>query len=636
VGRSVTLNDRPTEVVGVLPPTFDFASTFTPATRVDLLTPFPISEETDQWGNTLFMIGRLRAGATAASAQADLDRINVALRAADETRWGLDARVIGLRDRIAGEHRRALVVLAAAAAAVLLIGCANLSSLLLARGRRRVKEMTVRAALGAGRRRLLRQLLVEYTVLALCGGLIGTVLALGATRLLVAANAVRIPLLNNVSVDGAALAFTLVITLFAGLLAGIMPALQVSGNREAGALNDTSRGSTESRRSARAREALVTGEVVLACVLLVASGLLLRSFVNVLDVDLGYRADGAVSWEIGTNRQFASPLERSAWYQSLVDRVRMTSGVDGAGLTDAPPLGRNRSWTTLVPGVVYEPGQAPQAFPRIVDTDYLNVMQIPLVAGRHFTRFDDMDATGVVILNETAARTLFPGQEALGRTIQFSTTGPELQVVGIAGDVRHQSLEQGAGLEVYLHLSQMTPGNATLVVRSRLATSVLVPLVRAAMREYDGTLPTTDYQTLTAVVDRAASPRRFILVLIGAFAAAALLLAALGIYAVQSYNVTQRIPEIGIRMALGESALAIRRRVVARTLVMTATGVALGALLAIMLSRLMQSLLFGVPPADALTFGAMAALLLLIGAVAGYLPARRASSTDPASTLRSA
>jgi predicted permease len=631
VGRSISLNDQPTEVVGVLPPSFDFASTFTPASRVDFLRVFPISDETDQWGNTLSMIGRLRPGATIETAQADLDGIIAGLQEADPGRWGLGATVRGLQDQIAGDYRAAMMLLVAAAAVVMLVACANLSNLLLARGRARSREMAVRSALGAGRRRLVRQLMIESLIMATFGGLVGVGVALGVTGFVADTRAISIPMLNAVSVDTSALLFTLLATLLAGLLVGIVPALQGSHGQEAAVLNDSSRGSTESRRSAAVREGLVVAEVALACVLLVGGGLLLRSFVSVLDVDLGYQPEGAIAWEIETSRDFESLAEAAGFYRGLVAGVAAVPGVEEVGLSDTPPLGRNRSWGVRPQGVTYEPGEQPSAFPRVVDSQYLRVMRIPLLAGRHFTPDDDDDATNVIILNATAAETLFPGEDPIGRTVN-----DDWQVVGVVGDVRHQSLEEGSGLEMYLPLAQQNFPALTMVVRSRLPAASLVGGVRTALQQADASMPTGDFETLQAVVDRAVSPRRFILVVLGVFGGTALLLAALGIYAVLSYTVSQRIPEIGIRMALGESPEGVRRRVVGRTMMLAGTGVVIGAAMSVVASRLIQSMLFGVGSADALSFFGTAAMLLLVSAMAGFVPALRASSTDPVEALRSA
>ncbi len=636
VGKSITLNGKPTVIVGVLPRSFDFASTFAPASRVDFLLPFPISDETDQWGNTLAMIGRLKPGVSIQTAQADFDAMTVRLKEADPARWGLGAVVSGLRDHIAGDFRTAMFLLVAAAGAVMLVACANLSNLLLARGRKRGKEMAVRSALGADRRRLLRQLTVESLILALCGGLVGVLLAFAVTRLVASSSAIRIPLLGAVSLDVGALLFTLLVTLVAGLLVGIAPVLQLSSGKEATAINDASRGSTEGKRSAAVREVLVVAEVALACVLLVGGGLLLRSFASVLDVKLGFQPHGTVAWRVDTERNFENREAAVAFYDRLIARIQAVPGVEGAGLTDTPPLGRNRGWGIRAKGVVYEEGQAPGAFPRMVDHRYLQVMQIPLVAGRHFTEHDDTKSGKVVIINETAAKRLFPGQDPIGKTVLISGPDVDWQVIGVVSDVRHQSLEQDSGLEMYLPLAQ-TPDFAglSMMVRSRLPIASLVGGIRAALQDVDPAMPTGDYQTLDSVVDRAVSPRRFILVVLGTFAGTALLLAALGIYAVLSYSVSQRIPEIGIRMALGESAARVQRRVVGRTLLLAGTGIAIGAALSFVLSRLMQSLLYGVEPTDVPTFAGMAAILLLVSVLAAWLPARRASSTDPLMALRS-
>lgn len=633
VGQSITLNDQPTAVVGVLPPTFDFASTFAPASRVDFLRPFPICDETDNWGNTLSIIGRLKPGATIESAQADLDVITARLQEADPARWGLGAVVTGLHDQIAGEFRGAMVLLAAAAGVVMLIVCTNLSNLLLARGHARRKEMAVRSALGAGPLRLVRLWTVESLILAFVGGLVGVLLASEITRVVAGTSAISIPMLSSVSIDGMTLLFTIIVTIGVGLLIGIVPALQFTHPTDLAVINESSRGSTEGRRSTVVREGLVVGEVALACVLLVSGGLLLRSFLSVLDVDLGFRPEGAAAWEVETTRDFPNNIERAAFYDELIGRVEATPGVDAAGLTDTPPLGRNRSWGVSALGAEYQAGEEPSAFPRIVDWRYLSVMGIPISAGRGFTVDDDDESARVVILNETAAETLFPGQDPLGQTVVIYDGGYE--VIGIVGNVRHQSLEESSGLEVYFPMAQIDNyGSLTMVVRSPLPLATLAMSVRAALREADPMMPSGDFWTLESVVDRSISPRRFILILVGAFAGTALALAALGIYAVLSFLVSQRIPEIGIRMALGESAAHVLRRVVGRTMVLAVTGVAIGAAAAIVVSRLMRSLLYGIGSSDVPTFAAVVMVLLSASAAAGFLPAWRASRTDPIQALR--
>ena len=636
VGRPITLNGEPTEVVGVLPRWFDFASTFAPSSRVDFLTTFPVSAETDRQGNTLSMIGRLKPGVTVASAQADLDRVNKQLAAADPRRWGLRATVSGLRDHLAGSFRAPFVVLAVAAALVLAVACGNLSNLLLVRAQRRAKEMSVRSALGATRRRLVVQLLTESLILATAGGTLGVGLAFWITKWVSGTTAVSIPMLRAVSVDASALGFTLVATLVTGLVVGIAPALQLSQGREWVTLNDASRGSSGGRRSSAVRETLVVGEVALAFVLVVGGTLLLRSFVGLLDVNLGFRPEGAMMWQLDAGRSFPNDTARIAYFENLVNRVRDVPGVDAVGLTDTPPLGRNRSWGIQAKGVVYDKGEVPTFFPRLVDADYLRAMRVPLIAGRQFTPNDRDGSELVAILNQTAAAKLFPGKDALGQVVLLFGDR-EFRVVGLVSDVRHQALEKESGLEVYLAYTQVPDfGTLAMVVRSRVPATALASRVQAALRAVDPLLPVADYQTLGSVVERAVSPRRFILTVLGAFAGTALLLAALGIYAVLSYSVSQRSREIGIRMALGESAGSVRQRVVTRTLLLAGAGVVIGAVVSLGAAHLIRSLLYGVGPADVLSFGATAMILVAVSALAGFLPALRASRTDPMVALRSA
>lgn len=633
VGRSITLNNQPTEVVGVLPPSFDFASTFSPGSQVDFLKPFPISDETAAWGNTLSMIGRLRPGATVESAQAELDDINRRLQQEQPGRRGLSAGVTDLSTQIGGRFRSAMVLLAAAAGAVMLIACANLSTLLLARSPKRQKEMAVRTAFGASRRRMLRQLLIESLMLAVSGAVIGVLIAFVATKAVANTTAIQIPLLHAVSIDAAALSFTLAVSLVAGLLMGIVPALQISSGGEAAVIKESGTRSSESKRHGRLREVLVVAEVALSCILLVGGGLLLRSFVSVLDVELGFQPRGTVTWRVDTDQSFDSRAAAVAFYRELVANVEAVPGVEDVGLTDVLPLGRNRSWPIEAKGEYYEEGDRPHGFPRVVDHGYLQTMQIPLLSGRYLSADDTEETANVVAINQTAAERLYPGRDPVGQTVLIS--GAEWQVVGVVGDVRHLSLEEDSGLEFYLPLMQIGAPTLDMVVRSGLPAASIVEGIRVAMRRTDPSIPTADYETLGALIDRSVSPRRFILVLLGAFAATALLLAALGLYGVLAYSVTQRTPEIGIRMALGESARRVQGRVMARTLALAGTGVAIGSVGAFAASRMIGSLLYGVEPTDALSYAGMAGVLLLAAALAGYLPARRAARTEPMVALRS-
>lgn len=634
VGSSISLNETPTEVVGVLPPGFDFASTFTPASRVDFLYPFPIADETDRWGNTMAMIGRRKPGVTVQQVQADLDRVIAQLKAEQPDRWGLSAHVMELREHISGGFRSAMLVLAAAAGAVMLIACANLSNLLLARSAKRHKELSIRSVLGASRARLLRQLITESMILSLCGAALGVGIAVAVTRVVSTTTTFAIPMLSSVRVDGLALAFTLAIAFLAGLVLGIVPALQIASGREAAAINEATRGSSESRARARVRETLVVAEVALACVLLVGGGLLLRSFLSVVSVDLGFEPANAYTWRADPSRAFDDNAGRVAFYERLLGEVESIPGVESVGMTDSLPLGRNRNWGIRGVGITYEEGQAPGALPRMVDYRYLETMGIPLRDGRYFTRDDGADSERVVIINRAAAERVFPGQDPIGRGVMIGGDEP-WTVVGVVDDIRHSSVESEGGSEMYLLTAQIGDyGSIDMVVRSRRPLESLAPAVRAAMAAVDPNMPSTDYRSLESVVDSAISPRRFILWVLGAFAAAALLLASLGIYAVLSYSVSQRRGEIGIRMALGESATQVRRRVVGRTLLLASIGIGVGSAGAFVVARLIASMLYGVSSTDFVSFLGMAVILLAVSLLAGFLPAHRAARTDPMVALR--
>jgi putative ABC transport system permease protein len=595
------------------------------------LTPFPLTQETDRWGNTLAVIGRLKPGVTIAQAQSEFDLLNRQLKQAHPERWGLGAKMSGLQEQISGRFRRAFLVLFGAVGCVLLIACANLSNLLLARAATRRKEMAVRLALGASRARLARQMLTESLLLAFGGAAIGLPLAFAATRVLAGLKTFSVPLLQTVKVDGVALAFTLLVAFGAGLLFGVAPALQMSGADAHEDLKDAGRGSSEGRRRARARKALVVSEVALACVLLVGAGLLIRSFKRLLEVDLGFRPEQAAAWRIETGGRFQNNAQQVAFFNELVRSVESIPGVESVGLTDTLPLGRNRSWTVRAKGETYPNGQIPIAFPRIIDHGYLKTMRIPLRAGRDFTAHDTAESEKALIVNETMARRLWPGRDAVG---QIALLGSEWRVVGVAGNVRHSALEQEAGLEMYLPITQSGSGSVELVVRAKLSPEALAPSVRAALNKVDPRLPTSEFQMLGQLVDQAASPKRLETLLLGGFSLLALTLAALGIYGVISYSVTQRTHELGIRVALGARAADVFKLVIGQGMLPVVIGLALGLAAAAALTRLMAGLLFGVSATDPATFAGIALLLIAVALLACYIPARRAAKVDPMIALR--
>jgi predicted permease len=632
IGRSITLNDKVTAVVGVLPATFDFSTVFTPGARVDMLVPFPLTSETDRWGNTLAVIGRLKPGVSVRQAQAEFEVMNEQIRRSNKDRWTFGAKLTPLQERLTARVRRALIILMCAVGLVLLVACTNLSNLMLARAASRQKEMAIRSALGASRWRLARQTLTESLLLSGSGAFLGAGLAYAGIRYMRSIQGVTIPLLGTVRLDLTALLFTGLSAIATGLFFGIVPALQTSGSNDAGALKDSGRGLSEGRRSHWTRSSLVVTEVALACMLLVAAGLLIRSFARVLEVDPGFRADRAAAWRIDAGGKYKSDQEQVSFYDRLVRGVEAVPGVESAGITDALPLSRDRAWDVIPRGAIYPPGQQPTGHPRLVDWRYLRTMQIPLLAGREFTEADTATSERVIIINQKMAQRLWPGQNAIGQMVKTDET---LRVAGIVGNVRHDSIESEGGLEFYLPITQNTNSSVELVVRTRLAPAAIAPGVRAAMRAVGPELPTAEYQELGELIDRAISPRRFVLSLLGAFAAAALLLACIGIYGVISYGVGQRIPEIGIRLALGASTGHVRRDVMGRTIRLVSIGILIGLAGSLVVARLMGSLLYRLEPIDPPAFAGAIGLMILVALMAGYIPARRASRVDPAAALRS-
>jgi predicted permease len=542
-------------------------------------------------------------------------------------------RLAPLEQHVSGRVRPALVVLALAVAAVMLIVCANLSNLQLARMGTRQKEMAMRAALGAGRQRLLRQMLTENVTLSCCGAALGLILAVVGTRALAHLSAFNIPLLAGVRIDSSGLGFTLVAALLTGILFGLLPAVQVQAYALHDSLKDSGRGMSGGRDRAWIRSSLVVSEIAFACMLLVGAGLLIRSFLSVLDVNLGYQPERAAALRIDPTSRFANAAQQNAFIDEVLRRTRDVPGIAAAGLTDVLPLGGDRSWQVSGVGQVWPKEAHPEAFARVVSDGYFAAAGIPLRAGRGFTEPDTASSEPVIVINETLARTLWPGQNAVG---QMMTQNKGRRVIGVVGDVRHAALEKEGGNEMYLPMRQTGDYAAMeLVVRAALPPAGLATAVRTALRPMDPNLAAGEFRTLQGLVDKAVSPRRFLVWLLGGFAGFALLLASLGIYAVISYSVNQRVQEIGIRMALGASATDLQRRILFHTLALAGLGLAAGMAVSRALAGALGSLLFGVTPGDPATFFGMGALLIAVAAAAGYVPARRASRIDPMVALRS-
>ncbi|MGB6868103.1 MAG: ABC transporter permease [Acidobacteriaceae bacterium] len=634
VGRAVSFNGTPVTVIGVLPETFDFGSVFSPGSRVDMFVPYVMSDfEND--GNDLALMARLKPGVTLAQAQEEANRLFPELDADlkhPEWKPHYTAHVTGMKEYVSGKLRRSLVVLWAAVGMILLIVCVNLSNLLLARAAARSREFAMRMALGASRGRIVRQLLIESLVLSVAGSALGLGIAVGVTRFVAHSGSIALPLLTDVGVDGAAVAWTVGLAFVAAVLFGLVPALRMARGPMQEALKDSGHGMSEGRRHEGLRSALVISEVALACVLLVGAGLLLRSFLHLLDVDLGFQPEQADTISLDFDDGQKSEARVAQW-QEIQRRVEAIPGVETAGITDNLPLSRNRSWGIQAKGVEYRPGQLQGTFVFIVSPGYVEAIGMRLVEGRDF-RWDDSNKPPGVIINETVARALWPGQDPIGRIAEAG--GADVQVIGVIADVHESTVEGGGGWQMYLPVTapQFGPEGADLVVRSALPAGTLAGSVMATLRGIDPGQPATQLRPLQALVDHSMSPRRFFVLLVGIFAGLGLLLAALGIYGVIAYSVTRQTQEIGIRMALGASRGRVQRAVLGRTLGLVSAGLVVGMFASLAASRGIASLLYGTEPTDWVTYVGMAVLLLAVAVVAGYLPARRASRVDPLVALR--
>ena len=411
-----------------------------------------------------------------------------------------------------------------------------------------------------------------------------------------------------------------------------MPALQVPALAVHASLKDGNRGSSQGRQHTWIRSTLVVSEIAFACVLLVGTGLLVRSFLRVLDVTLGFQPERAAAMRVDPGRGYSTQAKRNDYYAEVLRRVNAVPGIQAAGLADVLPLGGDRSWGVKGKGQVYKRGQLPETFVRVVTDGYLNAMGISLRAGRDFTERDTPSSEPVILINETLARTLWPGQNPIGQIVDQDNGR---RVVGVVSDVRHRALELVSGCEMYLPMRQTNNySSVDLVVRTSLPPAALASAVRAELKSIDPNLPTNEFRLLQQLVDKAVSPRRFVVILLTGFSAFALILASLGMYAVISYSVARRTQELGIRMALGASAAGLQARIVLHTLRLAGIGMALGISASWMLSRTLSDLLFGVTPTDPATFLAMVVTLSTVAAIAGYLPARRAVRIDPMTALR--
>ena len=638
VGKSININNRATPVVGVLPKSFDFGGVFAPGQKMDYFVPI-IMDSIENWGHMLSLVGRLKPGVRLEQAQAESRVLFPELKKAHPY-WETDEKtvMVGLKEHVSGKMRRPLEILWCAAGMILLIVCVNLSNLLLVRAAARSKEFALRVSLGAGRGRLLRQLLTESLVLSGIGAVVGLGIAYAAVGFLVQQASLvgsgALPLLNEVRVDGATLGWTVLIAMGVGAIFGLAPAMRAIAGDVQEVLKDSGsgHGTGAGRRHEGVRSMLVIVEVALACMLLVSAGLLLRSFLRVMDTDLGFEPSHAaairVDYEDGGNA-----VRRGAVLGEMLQRVRALPGIESAAITDALPLDHGRGWDLRAKGRPHKPEDNTDAFVSVVTPGYLATMGMHLRAGRDFNWDDRAGGERVILINEAGARREWPGEDPVGKLAQGVGEG-DTRVVGVVADVRESSVESQSSPAVYVPITQAQPDAAELLVRSRLPARVLAPVVLSTLRTMNPKQPATELQPLQALVDRATSPRRFVAVLVGIFAGFGLLLASLGIYGVIAYSVTQRTREIGIRMALGASAGAVQASVMMKTLRLAAVGIAAGTVASFLVARAMAALLFGTAATDLPTYVGMVALLGVVALAAGYLPARRASRIDPAVALR--
>jgi putative ABC transport system permease protein len=631
--RGLTLNGISHSVVGVMPAGFSFLDK-----TVDLWLPlrFPAEARTPR-GRWLVTVGRLKPGVTAEQAQRDMTRVAGELTTMfPDFNTGWTARVVPLREQLTGDIRPALLVMLGAVAFVLLIACANVANLLLARATARQRELAVRAALGAGRGRLIRQLLAESVVLAAAGGAAGLALAWWGLQVLRAVVAERLPIqrLEMVGIDGPVLAFTMGATLVSGIFFGLIPAFTAAGTSLNESLKEGGR-TGSAARGARTRSAFVVVEIALALVLLVGAGLLVRSFARLMEVDAGFETDRTMTMRVSLPlARYADAPKRVQFFERLLERVQQVPGVQSAGAISSLPLVGLGSATSYE--IVGEPapprGQEPVADVRVITKDYFKAMGIPLVRGRLFDERQPSEAVNKVIVNEALARRHWPNDDPIGRRIKISwNEDVEDEIVGVVGDVVHAGLDAQVRSMTYWPLARNGDGSMTLTLRTAGEPASVVSAVRGILREQDADLALADIRTMDEVVSQSVAQRRLMMVMLAIFAGAALLLAAVGIYGVIAYSVTQRTQEIGIRLALGAQRSDVLRMVVGQAAMLAVAGVVMGA---VFLTRLMEDLLFGVKPFDPLTFGVVAAGLTGVALLASYVPGRRATRVDPVIALR--
>jgi putative ABC transport system permease protein len=639
VGQNITLNGEQYTVVGVMPANYapggnedsreEFWLPSAFGVPVQPLRPREDPRPYRDW-NYLDCWARLKPGITLQQARAQMDALALRLEQQypDENK-DRGVSLLQLQETLVGNLRPVLLLLLAAVSFVLLIGCANVANLLLARTTARAKEISIRTALGASRMRVVRQFLTESILLALMGGALGLLVAAWAVPALITLSPPAIQDFKHIGLNFDVLAFCLGVSTLSGVLFGLMPALHASSRSPNDSLKEGGRGSTEAR--GRTRAILVVAEVSLSLLLLIGAGLMLRSFAGLMKVDPGFDTHSRLVFNIA--KASSDPDKQIDFYRQVVDRLQALPGVVSAGAVSRLPLsGGNSSRSFKVAGR----DQFSEADVRVSTPDYFRSLGIPLIRGRLFTQNDRKDAPLVAIVNQELARRDFPGQDPIGQRIDdFGPNRQMLEIVGVVGNVRHLGLDTAPNPEIYQPVGQASWFSMTVVVASATSNpATMTSEVQNAVWSVDRNVPISDLRTMQDVVAKSVLRRRFTMLLLIIFAALALLLATIGLYGVMSYFVSQRTHEIGIRMALGAQKADVLRLVVGEGMLMVGTGVLLGILAALALTRMISGLLFGVSATDPLTFVGFAALLVSVALIANYLPAKRATEVDPMVALR--
>jgi putative ABC transport system permease protein len=634
IGKTLALDGRTFEVIGVMPEGFSFPR------GAELWTPmnFQISPGMKQRkAHFLRPIGRLKPGLTLAQAQAEMDAIAAGLETQyPDSNTGWNLRMVPLREQLVGNIRPTLSILFGAVGLVLLIACANVANLLLVRASSRQKEIAIRMALGAGRRRIVRQMLTESMLLAIAGGTLGVFLAIWGIDLIVAFSGNDIPATAQIGIDGLVLGFTLCVSLLTGVLFGLVPALPATQSARLGeTLKEGGRAGGQGASRNRTRNLLVVFETAIAVVLLIGAGLLIRSFVRLQSVGPGFDPENVLTARIDLSREkYNLPEKAASFWSQLHDRLAALPGVEAVGMnTELPLSGQPNDMPFRVEGRPAEPNQRFGADFRRVNQDYLHSMRIPLKRGREFTEQEVRQGANVVVISETLASGVFGDDDPLGqRLLLVMNEKTPLEIIGIVGDIRHRTLEADPLPMMYLPVPSTGSTNLTIKVSGDPLS--LAAAVRGEVRAIDPDQPIAAIRTMEQVVAESVGAPRYRTSLLGLFAFIALLLAAIGIYGVSSYAVAQRTHEIGIRMALGAEPRDVQLLVIGRGIGLALVGVGAGLIGAFGLTRLLSGLLFGVTATDPLTFGGVAVILTGIALLACWIPARRAARVDPMIALR--